>query len=183
MLYPLLRPLFFALDPERAHRFALDALALLQTLRLNSGHAFPQVKPLTDSRLAKDLWGLHFPNPVGLAAGYDKDARVPLVWSALGFGFAELGTITARPQEGNPRPRVFRLEKDKALINRLGFNNKGAEAVAARLSRLLPPSHPIPLGFNIGKSRAIPLDEAVADYEFSFTCLFPFADYLSLIHI
>lgn len=171
MLYPLLRPLFFALDPERAHRLALHALALLQ--------AFPSVKPLTDRRLAQDLWGLHFPNPVGLAAGYDKSARVPLVWSVLGFGFAELGTITARPQEGNPRPRVFRLEKDKALINRLGFNNEGVEAVAARLTRLLPPSRPhsIPLGFNLGKSLLVSLDEAAADYELSFTRLFPFADY------
>jgi dihydroorotate dehydrogenase len=179
MLYPLLRPFFFALDPEQAHHLALRALVLLQ--------ASPSVKPLTDRRLAQDLWGLHFPNPVGLAAGYDKNARVPLVWSALGFGFAELGTITAQPQEGNPRPRIFRLEKDKALINRLGFNNEGAEAIAARLTRLLPSlrpssgqaSHPhtVPLGFNIGKSRVVPLDEAVADYKLSFTRLFPFADY------
>jgi dihydroorotate dehydrogenase len=179
MLYPLLRPLFFALDPERAHHLALGALALLQTLRLSSGHAFPPVKPLTDRRLAQDLWGLHFSNPIGLAAGYDKNARVPLVWSALGFGFAELGTITARPQAGNPRPRIFRLEKDRALLNRLGFNNEGAEAIAARLTHLLPPSRPhaIPLGFNLGKSRVVPLDEAVADYQLSFTRLFPFADY------
>jgi dihydroorotate dehydrogenase len=176
MLYPLLRPFFFTLDPEQAHYLALNALALLQTVPSLRRTAS---RPLTDERLAQDLWGLYFPNPVGLAAGYDKNARVPLVWSALGFGFAELGTITAQPQEGNPRPRIFRLEKDKALINRLGFNNEGAEAVANRLTRLLSPSipHAIPLGFNIGKSRAVSLDEAVADYKLSFTHLFPFADY------
>src|SRR5262249_35080147 len=112
--------------------------------------------------------------------GYDKNAAVPLTWSALGFGFAELGTITAKAQPGNPKPRIFRLEHDAALINRMGFNNDGVTAIAQRLARLLPlhRPHPIPLGFNIGKSKVTPLEEAVNDYLESLERLFPFADYL-----
>ena len=174
MLYSLFRPLFFSLDPEQAHRFALNALELLQV------SAVAPVSPPSDPRLSQELWGLRFPNPVGLAAGYDKNAQVPLAWPALGFGFAELGTVTAKAQAGNPKPRIFRLEKDAALINRLGFNNEGATAIAQRLAKLLPPSrsHPIPLGFNLGKSRVTPLEEAVDDYVESCERLFPFADYL-----
>jgi dihydroorotate dehydrogenase len=174
MLYPFLRPFFFSLDPEQAHHLALTALKLLQASLVTP------VPPPSDPRLSQDLWGLRFPNPLGLAAGYDKNAAVPLVWSALGFGFAELGTITAKAQEGNPKPRIFRLEKDEALINRLGFNNEGAIAVAERLAKLLPPSrrHPVPLGFNMGKSRVTPLEEAIDDYVESCEQLFPFADYL-----
>lgn len=174
MLYPFLRPFFFSLDPEQAHQLALAALKLLQASLV------APVPPPSDTRLSQDLWGLRFPNPVGLAAGYDKNAQVPLAWSALGFGFAELGTITAKAQAGNPKPRIFRLEKDAALINRLGFNNDGAAVVAWQLAKLLPPGrpHPIPLGFNIGKSRVTPLEEAVDDYVESCERLFPFADYL-----
>lgn len=173
MLFSVLRPLLFSLDPEHAHHLALNALKLVQAAKLTR-------TPPSDPRLHQELWGLHFPNPVGLAAGYDKNAQVPLAWSALGFGFAELGTITAKAQEGNPKPRIFRLEKDEACINRLGFNNDGAVAVAKRLTKLLPPgrSHPIPLGFNLGKSRVTPLEEAVGDYVESCEQLFPFADYL-----
>jgi dihydroorotate dehydrogenase len=174
MLYPYLRPLFFSLDPEQAHHCALQTLLWLQ----KSGAT--AVPPLTDPRLGQELWGLRFPNPVGLAAGYDKNALAPLAWSALGFGFAELGTITAKGQAGNPKPRIFRLEQDQALINRLGFNNDGAAAVAARLARTLPVgrTHPIPLGFNIGKSKVTPLEDAIDDYVESCERLFPFADYL-----
>jgi len=173
MLYPLLRPLLFAVDSERAHHLAIDALKMLQATT-------PSLAPPSDARLSQTLWGLHFPNPVGLAAGYDKNAAVPLAWSALGFGFAELGTITAKAQPGNPKPRIFRLEQDAALINRMGFNNDGATAVAQRLTRVLPlhRSHPIPLGFNIGKSKVTPLEEAADDYLESLERLFPFADYL-----
>jgi len=174
MLYPLFRPLFFSLDPEQAHHLALNALELLQL------SAVAPISPPSSPHLSQELWGLHFPNPVGLAAGYDKNAQVPLAWPALGFGFAELGTVTAKAQAGNPKPRIFRLEKDAALINRLGFNNEGAAAIAQRLAKLLPPSrsHPIPFGFNLGKSRATPLEEAVDDYVESCERLFPFADYL-----
>jgi dihydroorotate dehydrogenase len=174
MFYPFLRPLFFSLDPEQAHHIALTALTLLQKL---GAVAAPS---LGDPRLSQGLWGLRFPNPVGLAAGYDKNALAPLAWPALGFGFAELGTITAMAQPGTPNALIFRLELDQGLINRLGFNNDGAAAVANRLTQTLPPGrpHPIPLGFNIGKSKATPLEEAVADYVESCERLFPFADYL-----
>jgi dihydroorotate dehydrogenase len=174
MLYPFLRPLFFSLDPEQAHYLVLNALKVLQASQVRP------VPPLSDPRLSQELWGLRFPNPVGLAAGYDKSAQVPLAWPALGFGFAELGTITAKSQAGNPKPRIFRLERDEALINRLGFNNDGAVAVAKQLAALLPSGrpHPIPFGFNLGKSRVTPLEEAVDDYVESCERLFPFADYL-----
>jgi dihydroorotate dehydrogenase len=173
MFYPLLRPFFFAVDSERAHQLAIDALKMLQATT-------PVMPPPSDTRLSCILWGVHFPNPVGLAAGYDKNAAVPLAWPAFGFGFAELGTITAKAQPGNPKPRIFRLEQDAALINRLGFNNDGATAVAQRLTHLLPShrSHPIPLGFNIGKSKVTSLEEAADDYLESLERLFPFADYL-----
>src|SRR5262245_39906377 len=173
MFFPFLRPFLFSVDPERAHHLAIEALKLLQT-----APALPS--PPSDSRLSQRLWGLHFPNPVGLAAGYDKNAAVPLAWSALGFGFAELGTITAKAQPGNPKPRIFRLAQDAALINRMGFNNDGASAVAQRLTHILPlnRSHPIPLGFNLGKSKVTPLEEAADDYVESLERLFPFADYL-----
>ena len=172
MLYPFLRPLLFSLDPEHAHRLALQALHWVQAAPL-------QPSPPSDPRLSQEVWGVRFPNPVGLAAGYDKNAEVPLAWPALGFGFAELGTLTAQAQPGNPKPRIFRLEKDRACINRLGFNNDGAAAAARRLGRLLTGRQcPIPLGFNIGKSRTTPLEDAVNDYLESSALLLPFADYL-----
>lgn len=173
MLYPLLRPFLFAVDSEHAHHLAIDALKVLQATT-------PSLSPPSDTRLSQHLWGLHFLNPVGLAAGYDKNAAVPLAWPALGFGFAELGTITAKAQPGNPKPRIFRLEQDAALINRMGFNNDGAIAIAQRLTRVLPlhRPHPVPLGFNIGKSKVTSLEEAAADYIESLERLLPFADYL-----
>src|SRR5688572_7682237 len=119
MFYSFLRPFLFAVDSERAHHLAIDALKILQATT-------PAIPPPSDVRLSQKLWGLDFPNPVGLAAGYDKNAAVPLAWPAFGFGFAVLGTITARAQSGNLKPRIFRLERDAALINRLGFNNDGA---------------------------------------------------------
>lgn len=174
MLYPYFRSFFFSFDPEQAHHFALQTLGRLQKIGATA------VPPLSDPRLGQELWGLRFPNPVGLAAGYDKNALVPLAWPVLGFGFAELGTITAKAQPGNPKPRIFRLEQDQALINRLGFNNDGATAIATRLAQTLPAgrTHPIPLGFNIGKSKVTPLEEAIDDYVESCEQLFPFADYL-----
>src|SRR6185295_564013 len=112
-----------------------------------------------DPLLAQDLWGLSFPNPLGLAAGFDKNAALPHVWPALGFGFAELGTVTALAQPGNPAPRLFRLPAEHALINRLGFNNDGADAVARALAaRLAAGRPPVPLGINLGKSKAAPLE-------------------------
>src|SRR6478672_10442796 len=127
----------------------------------------------SDPVLAQDLWGLHFPNPLGLAAGFDKNGALPHVWAALGFGFAEIGTVTAHAQPGNPPPRLFRLSDADALINRLGFNNDGAEAVARALrNRLALQPLAIPLAINLGKSRTTPLEDAVADYRASLQALY-----------
>ncbi len=177
MLYPLLRPLLFQLPPEAAHHAAFSALVPLQ---LALEH-LPSVSPPSDPSLRQELWGLKFPNPIGLAAGFDKNAALPHVWGALGFGFAELGTITAHAQPGNPAPRLFRLADDRALINRLGFNNDGAAAVAAALARHLAAHRPLtPLGINLGKSRVTPIDEAITDYCTSLRHLFPLADYVTI---
>jgi dihydroorotate dehydrogenase len=175
-LYRALRPLLFRLDAERAHRLVLTGLAACESA-LARAHVAPQ--PWSHPLLQQQLWNLTFPNPIGLAAGFDKDGRAPHVWPLLGFGFAELGTVTAEAQPGNPPPRLFRLPADRAVINRLGFNNAGAVAVAGHLSRLRQSvAVTIPLGLNIGKSRRTPLDAAVEDYRQSLRPLFPLASYV-----
>ncbi len=132
-----------------------------------------------DARLQQKLWGACFPNPVGLAAGFDKDGVAAGVWSSLGFGFAELGTVTLQAQPGNPRPRLFRLPLDKAALNRMGFNNCGAAAMAKRLADTvsLGATQPIPIGINLGKSKVTPLEQAAADYLGSFRLLKDLGDY------
>lgn len=176
-LYARLRPLLFRLDPERAHNLVFRVLAAVERVAAR----LPNPSPYSHPALAQEVWGLHFPNPIGLAAGLDKDARAPHLWSCVGFGFAELGTITALPQPGNPQPRVFRLVEDSALINRLGFNNDGARAVSARLTALWRKRPPgIPIGINIGKSKVTPLADAAADYTRSLRELFSFASYVVL---
>ena len=175
MLYRLLRPLLFRVEPETIHGWAFAALAPIQWMLEHSGGAAYPPDPL----LARELWGLTFPNPIGLAAGFDKNGALPHVWAALGFGFAELGTVTAQPQPGNPVPRLFRLDDQRALINRLGFNNRGAAAIARQLpARFGARRPPVPIGINIGKSRATPLDAAIDDYRASLTALFDCADYV-----
>ncbi len=130
------------LDPERAHRIALSALAMADRLRLTPGIR-------RDPRLARRVMGLDFPTPIGLAAGFDKDAAATPAYGALGFGFVEIGTVTPRPQPGNPAPRLFRLEADRAVINRMGFNNRGIEACVARL-RAQRARIGVPVGLNVG---------------------------------
>lgn len=165
----------FRLDAERAHNLALRGLALLARMPMRD----PTGRGgLQDPRLTQTVLGMEFPNPVGLAAGLDKQAAAIPAWARLGFGFCEIGTVTAMPQPGNPRPRVFRLKDDLALINRFGFNSEGAVHVGARLAdwdvrgRL----HAIPLGVNIGKSKLA--DDAEADYLAAFRRVAAFGDYV-----
>lgn len=174
MPYPLLRPLLFSIDPETVHHLALG---LLQQPWLKP---FLQARPSThDPRLVKKLWGLTFSNPIGLAAGFDKNALALPAWERLGFGFVELGTITRHAQPGNPRPRIFRIPSHQALINRMGFPNEGADAIARRLTATKATGHwpTIPVGLNLGKSKVTPLEEAHEDYRYSYQVLRDFADY------
>ena len=173
MIYDcLLRPLLFALDPETAHHFAL---AFLQT-------AGPLLPKTTDASSPVSAFGLNFRHRIGLAAGLDKNGVALPAWEALGFSFVEIGTVTAQAQPGNPRPRIFRYPNERALINRLGFNNDGAEVIANRLKELRDRGGwpGIPVGINIGKSRVTPIERAVEDYLFSFRKLRTQADYIAL---
>ena len=174
MLYrSLLRPLLFRLPPETAHELALNSLSFAPKLtRVLLGDRF-QRSPF--GKLSR--FGLNFDNPVGLAAGFDKDGIALESLAALGFGFIEAGTVTYHPQPGNERPRLFRLPLDKALINRAGFNNKGAVAFAQRVTQRRPACV---LGVSIGKSRVVALDEAVSDYVKSFELVYPVADYVAV---
>jgi dihydroorotate dehydrogenase len=171
--------LLFALDPEVAHELALALLAFWSEwgplLEVPAG-----LLRVEDPRLRVEALGLSFPNPLGLAAGMDKDARALAAWWALGFGFAEVGTLTPRPQEGNPRPRLFRLPEDRALINRMGFNNRGAEAAAERLRRFRARGLAFPVGVNLGKNRDTPLERAAEDYLKALRVLEPHGDYFVL---
>lgn len=174
--WPLLRPLLFRLDPELAHNLMLGLLGRWSSVisgRLSSDD------PARDPRLAIERAGLRFPNPLGLSAGLDKNAQAIPAWQAMGFGFIEVGTVTALAQPGNPKPRLFRLPADRALINRMGFNNQGAEAMAARLHRLRERTLDlVPLGINLGKSKITPPEEAAGDYARSADLLAGLADYL-----
>ncbi len=172
----LLRPLLFRLDPELAHELAIGLSARWSAL-FDGRLADTDVARRPGLRVR--ALGLDFPNPIGLAAGLDKDAEAIPVWQSLGFGFVEIGTVTALAQPGNPRPRLFRLPRDGALINRMGFNNAGADAVAARLERLRARRVlQIPLGVNIGKSKATPAEQAANDYRRAFERLGELADYV-----
>jgi dihydroorotate dehydrogenase len=172
------RPLLFSLDAETAHHLTIG---LLQRAS-HFDHALRVLKPFQASSKPKTLFGLEFPNPIGLAAGLDKNGVALPAWAALGFGFIEIGTVTAKAQPGNPKPRIFRLPQQQALINRLGFNNDGADAIAQRLAALRESGRwpAVPVGINIGKSRATPLEQATEDYLYSFRLLRDFADYITL---
>lgn len=178
MSYALLRPLLFALDPERAHNFSIQALEMLGRMPKTLAQVSRHYAAAPDIVLAQDFWGLHFPNPIGLAAGYDKDARAVAALPALGFGFIEIGTVTPRAQPGNPLPRVFRYPQSRAVINRMGFPSAGSSAVATRLAALK--KHHIPIGINIGKNKETPLINAADDYIEALDALFPYGDYLTV---
>jgi dihydroorotate dehydrogenase len=167
-------------DPETAHERVLATLAFVSrssalTRVLEIAMSLGQPDTLS---LAREVFGLRFPHPVGLAAGFDKNGVALHALAALGFGFIEAGTVTRVAQPGNPRPRLFRLVQDQALINCMGFNNEGAEAVAARLKQTR--SLPVPLGLSLGKSKATPLGEAAADYLASLDALYPYGDYFAV---
>jgi len=170
----LLKPLLFGLDAERAHHVVFDNVRRLG--RLPGGRALlRQLYDFQHPGLTREVFGLRFRNPVGLAAGMDKNGLLTDEWAALGFGFVEIGTVTPRPQPGNPTPRLFRLPQDEALINRLGFNNEGAEAVAARLARRT--NRQLIIGGNIGKNKDTPNAEAAQDYVAAFRALAEVVDY------
>lgn len=175
-LWPLLKPLAFQMDPEQAHRLAIGLLARWSSLfdgQIDSDDI------ARDPALAVETMGLRFPNPVGLAAGLDKDAEAVPAWQALGFGFVEVGTVTALAQPGNPRPRLFRLPADEALVNRMGFNNAGAARMRLRLERLRwRGTLQVPLGVNLGKSKVTPSEQAADDYRRSFEQVGELADYV-----
>jgi len=174
----LVRPLLFSLDAETAHHMTMRLLGLASRF----DPALRVVRSLQPSSKPKTLFGLNFPNPIGLAAGLDKNGVALPAWAALGFGFIEIGTVTAKAQPGNPKPRIFRLPEQQTLINRLGFNNEGADVIASRLSVLRESGRwpAVPVGINIGKSKATPLEQATDDYLYSFRLLRNFADYVTL---
>ena len=173
MYKSLLKPLFFRADPEKIHHFTFHTLKILFSL---PGIPFFVKKKfiLEDKKLERTVFGISFKNPVGLAAGLDKDALVIDELSAFGFGFIEIGTVTPKPQPGNDKPRLFRLKEDQALINRMGFNNSGVKAVAERLRKR---KSTVIIGGNIGKNKATPNEEAVNDYLICFEELFDTVDY------
>ncbi|MBL0923877.1 MAG: quinone-dependent dihydroorotate dehydrogenase [Sphingomonadaceae bacterium] len=168
MVYALIRPLLFLSDAEKAHNLSLAALKFAP-LTMRDAHA---------PALRQTVAGLEFPNPVGLAPGYDKNAEVPVEIMRLGFGFAEVGTLTPQPQAGNPKPRLFRLVEDEAVINRMGFNNDGQEAAIARLRNIPVGSLRGPLGINIGANKDS--EDRVADYVRGVRDMEPYADYLTI---
>jgi dihydroorotate dehydrogenase len=175
-----IRPALFALDAERAHELTIAALHQPFVARALGWSRDASI----DAGLSQQLFGLRFSNPLGLAAGLDKQGDAVTAWSAIGFGFAEIGTVTPRPQAGNPRPRLFRLQGDRAIINRLGFNSEGAEGVARNLSQTVrvqtDTTTALRVGINIGKNKSTPNERAVEDYIRTIDVLHPFADYFAI---
>lgn len=177
-MYDFFRPLLFRLDPERAHNISVNAARLSQAFNL------PMMTSMFEyghPALGQTLWGLEFPNPVGLAAGFDKNARLVPFWQKIGFGFVEVGSVTAQSAKGNKRPRAFRLPEDRAIINRMGLNNQGAEKISRRIAKLTD-KRSVPLGINIAKTHdnAILGDAAIEDFRYSFQRVAPLADYVAL---
>lgn len=173
----IVRPLMYRAgrgDPERVHEQTMAALTRFST----RPEMLAGLRRMYAVEAPATVFGIRFPNPVGLAAGMDKDGRALPAWPALGFGFVEVGTVTALEQPGNPRPRLYQLPRSAALINRMGFNNAGSAALAERLDALGP--LPVPLGVSIGKSKKTPLDQAVFDYTASLRRLYDYADYFAI---
>jgi dihydroorotate dehydrogenase len=170
----LVRPLLFLLHAEKAHYFTFSLIRFLSKIGFSS--IFRSLYVVSDKRLEREVFGLKFNNPVGLAAGFDKDARLFNEFSDFGFGFVEIGTLTPKPQDGNPKPRLFRLKSDQAIINRMGFNNSGVFDAVERLKK----DHRVLVGGNIGKNKVTPNDEAVKDYLICLDALFDYVDYFAV---
>jgi dihydroorotate dehydrogenase len=168
----IIRPLFFCFDPEKIHYFTFSAIRFLNKIPGFSG-LFKSLYEVNDPRLEREVFGIKFKNPVGLAAGFDKDAKLYQELSNFGFGFIEIGTLTPVGQDGNPKKRLFRLKEDNAIINRMGFNNGGVQEAVTRLKK----NKGVLIGGNIGKNKVTPNEEAVNDYEICFEALFPYVDY------
>lgn len=179
MLWKLARPILFSLPAETAHHLSMGMFDCLLSPKWISDR-FRRSSMVASPSLETNLFGLNFQNPVGLAAGFDKDARWFPKLANLGFGHVEVGTITGQAQSGNPKPRLFRLVEDRAIINRMGFNNSGADAAALRLENTAKASPRDILGVNIGKTKVVPVEEATADYLFSFERLYTYADYFTV---
>ncbi|WP_445716692.1 quinone-dependent dihydroorotate dehydrogenase [Flavobacterium sp.] len=167
-----IRPLLFCFDPEKVHYFIFSLIRFLNKIPGFSG-LFQALYEVKDARLEREVFGIKFKNPVGLAAGFDKDAKLYQELSNFGFGFIEIGTLTPVGQEGNPKKRLFRLKEDNAIINRMGFNNGGVKEAVERLKK----NKGVLIGGNIGKNKVTPNEEAVQDYEICFEALFPYVDY------
>jgi dihydroorotate dehydrogenase len=168
----LLRPILFWFDPEEVHHFTFSAIRFLSKIP-GFNAIVKSLYGVEDTRLEREVFGLQFKNPIGLAAGFDKDAKLYKELSGFGFGFIEIGTLTPKPQDGNPKMRLFRLREDSAIINRMGFNNGGVEAAAKRLRR----NNGVLIGGNIGKNKNTPNEEATSDYEICFDALYEVVDY------
>lgn len=164
----------FSLSAEKAHHLTITLLKFVLAIPL-VGSLYRRWYRVDDPRLERELFGLRFPNPVGLAAGFDKDGKSFEAMSSLGFGFIEVGTVTPKGQEGNPQPRLFRLPQDQGLINRMGFNNEGVEALVSRLKKAKYKN--LIVGGNIGKNKVTPNESASEDYRICFEALFPYVDY------
>jgi dihydroorotate dehydrogenase len=174
MYKAVIRPILFKFDPEKVHHLTFTFIRILSKVGLSA--VIRSLFHVNDTRLRRNLFGLTFRNPVGLAAGFDKNAELYNELSDFGFGFVEIGTLTPRPQGGNPKKRVFRLSDDQALINRMGFNNKGVAFAAEQLKR----NHKVIIGGNIGKNKDTPLEQSVADYLICLETLFPHVDYFAV---
>ncbi|WGK93721.1 MULTISPECIES: quinone-dependent dihydroorotate dehydrogenase [Flavobacterium] len=172
MYKQLIRPILFCFDPEKVHYFTFSTIKLLSKIPGFSG-LFRALYEVKDSRLETEVFGLKFKNPVGLAAGFDKNAVLYQELSNFGFGFIEIGTLTPKAQDGNPKKRLFRLKEDSAIINRMGFNNGGVEEAVLRLKK----NNGVLIGGNIGKNKVTPNEEATSDYEICFEALFDYVDY------
>jgi len=175
MYKALVRPILFSVDPEKVHHSTFKSIRFLNKLGFSG--IFRSIYKVDNPALEREVFGLKFPNPVGLAAGFDKDAKLYKELSNFGFGFIEIGTVTPKPQTGNPKKRLFRLKEDKALINRMGFNNGGVEAAVERLKKNRNAHRKVLIGGNIGKNKTTPNEEAVNDYVICFEALFDYVDY------